>query len=163
MNFSSAFPGPRAPHSRTRPTSPLTHLYTPSTKEEENYPVGSDDTRGSFRRVIVKHCRELNHRSDTAYCNMACGVCRNKKVKCKLPSILPFPRDAANPYVQFTPTILYKANMFSFRRPRKARLRILQSKSPVYVSLPPPFLSFSLSKLVLLTPFKFTRCTSKAH
>jgi hypothetical protein len=103
VNFSSAFPGPGAPHSRARATSPLAHLDTPSAKEHENYTANNDDALGRSGRVVVKHYRELNQENDTSYYSMACGVCRNKKVKCKLPSILPIFREEANPYIQITP------------------------------------------------------------
>jgi hypothetical protein len=142
VNFSSAFPGPGAPHSRARATSPLAHLYTPSTKEHENYTANNDDALGRSGRVVVKHYRELNQENDTSYYSMACGVCRNKKVKCKLPSILPIFREEANPYIQITPITRQTLICGNFRRPGKARLRILQSKSPLYACPPSPFLSF---------------------
>jgi hypothetical protein len=67
---------------------------------------------------------------------MACGVCRDKKVKCK-PILRPSTcRDTGNPHIQITSLnvatclIDYAADMHHCRRPGKAHLRILQSTSP---------------------------------
>jgi hypothetical protein len=89
--FCPAFPGPGVPHSLARPTSPLTHFYTPSAKQEENYTANNDDTLGRFRRVVVKHYRELDNKSDTAY-TIWLAVCvgiRRSNVSC--PPFYPFP------------------------------------------------------------------------
>jgi hypothetical protein len=68
---------------------------------------------------------------------MACGVCREKKVKCKplSPPSLNL-SDGGNPDLQITSldvatcVIDHTADMHHCRRPQKAHLRILQGTSP---------------------------------
>ena len=152
-------------------------LRTPSSKEEKNYIANTDDTPGRAGRVIVKHYRELSRRSNTAYYGMACGVCRNKKVKCKLPApcYLQYLRDCAKSSCTAVvhlpgrrPATLpsYKADMYNHRRSYKTHLRILQSTSPLFTSLSmskmPSFLP-SQPNLALLCPLNSHALHKQRH